>query len=114
MTDPMEPAKKLMEAFGKQIESLGLHLHTFAILPNPEGPPHTVQAMLIFDGADIEAVVAGDDPTTALTIDERDAFDMLARDIERSSADDKAAEAAEALKKMEEELKNKRGILGDD
>lgn len=113
MTDPMEPVRKLMDEFGKRIEALGLTLHTFALLPNPDGPPHTVQAMLTFDGADL-AAVAGPGDDAHLSLEEKDAFDMLARDMERSTADEKAAEAAEALRKMQEDLeKGNGGILGD-
>lgn len=113
MSDPMEPARKLMEAFGKQVEALGLTLHTFAILPNPEGAPHSVQAMLTFDGSDLEEVLGKVDDAP-LSLDEKDAFDMLARDMERTDADEKADAAAESLRKMQEDLEKNRGILGDD
>lgn len=115
MSDPMEPVQKLMEAFGKEIESLGLHLHTFALLPNPDGPPHMVQAMLTFDGSDLDAIGTGTpDSDAALSTDEKEVFDMLERDFMRSTEDDAAAKAAESLRKMQEDLENGKGVLGDD
>lgn len=110
MSDPMEPLQNLMEAFGKEIEALGLYLHTFAILPNPDGPPHMVQAMLTFDG------LPGDtnDNDSPLTVEEKDVFEMLERDFMRSSEEDAAAEAAKSLRKMQEDLENGKGLLGDD
>lgn len=121
MSDPMEPVQKLMEAFAKEIEPLGLHLHTFALLPNPDGPPHSVQAMLLFDGADLPTMPGNVNPDDVLrdgelTIDEKDAFDMLARDMERSTQKETADDIAAKLKKMEEDLKGGADILdlGDD
>lgn len=113
MTDPMEPVKKLMEAFQKEIEPLGLHLHTFALLPNPDGPPHAVQAMLTFDGTELDAL-AKDDGDITLSSEEKDAFEMMERDLARSTEDEKAAETAEALRKLQESLEQGTGILGDD
>lgn len=117
MTDPMEPAKKLMDAFAKEVEPLGLHLHTFALLPNPDGPPHMVQVMMTFDDADLAGAIGaqpGEPDDANLSVDEKDAFEMLARDFERSSEEEKAAEAAEGLRRMQQELEKGKGILGDD
>lgn len=119
MTDPMEPLKKLMAAFSQEIEPLGLHVHTFALLPNPDGPPHSIQAMLLFDGQELEAVSGSPEDMLRdgeLTLDERDAFEMLARDMERSTQRETADDIAARLKKMQDDLESGADILdlGDD
>lgn len=115
MSDPMEPVQKLMAAFAKEIEPLGLHLHTFALLPNPDGPPHSVQAMLLFDGAEVPALNAGNPDDILkdgeLTVDEKDAFEMLARDMERSTQAETAEDIAARLQKMQEDLEGGKDIL---
>lgn len=119
MTDPMEPVQKLMEAFQKEIEPLGLEVHTFALLPNPDGPPHMVQAMLTFNGEELTAIQeqAAQDVLndTDLSDEERAMFEALTREEKRSDDEAKAEEAAAALQRLQESLEkgSDGGILGD-
>jgi hypothetical protein len=121
-TNPMEPVQKLLAAFSKQIEDLGMEVHTFALLPNPAGPPHMVQVMLAFDGKDLDGLTGDDEKDGAakdkvdLSDEEKAMFDMLARDTERSAEEEKAGEAAAALMRLKESLEGggDKGIFGDD
>lgn len=119
MSDPMEPVKKLMEAFEKEIEPLGLQVHTFALLPNPDGPPHMVQAMLTFDGQELAAIQSQVEEDvlrdTTLSPEEEAMFAALTREEQRTDEQQKADETAEALKRLQESLEKGTdgGILGD-
>jgi hypothetical protein len=114
-TDPMEPVKKLMQRLTEEVRPLGLEVHTFALLPNPDGPPHAVQAVFMFSGEGMEDPKALDGDIQ-LTDEERDVFEMLERDVTRSTEQEKADEAAAAAAKLLKDLEGgtSGGILGDD
>lgn len=116
MTDPMENVKKLAARFSEEIEKLGMHVHTFAVLPNLGDGPHMIQAALIFDGDELDEKVGKTDlDHVDLSPEEQKAFDDLMRDTKRADEDEKAREAAEGLEKLMKSLeKPDDGILGND
>lgn len=116
MSDPVEPVRKLMEQFSKAVEGIGMHVHTFALVPNPDpGGPHSVQAILVFQAEDLALVDNPLEDDAPLSTDEADAFDMLARDFVRDTDAEKADEARARLEQMAKDLADpNRGILGDD
>lgn len=85
----MEAIARLGEALAERADALGLHLHTFAILPNLDGGPHTVQAVF---------VLHEDALKDQKELEEEAAFEELANQFKRQ-------EAAETWEKREEEAR---------
>ena len=127
MSDPMEPLKKLCEQLEKVAKECGLELHTFAVLPNMEGGPHMVQAMMIFDDSNNSlaarhaAAVAGPEKDTPEheRIEDADeaaatneAFEAMMKGQQKTEEELQMEDAARRAQAMAEDLM--KGNLGGD
>lgn len=111
--DPIDGIRKLGQRFIEEMEKLGLHVHTFAVLPNFDGGPHMIQAALTFDGDEVDEKVGKAD--AVLSPEEAKMFDDMQRDLQRSTEEEKAQDAADGLRKLAADLERPQdGILGDD
>jgi hypothetical protein len=88
--EAMRPFLKIGERLQEQAKSCGLRLATFAIIPDPHGGPHHIQATFMVDDT-----LPMDEP-----IDPE--FDKIMEDQRKYELEEKAKAAREELAKFRE------------
>jgi hypothetical protein len=100
MTDPMEPLVQIGKRLHEQAKSVGLRMVTFAVVPDPNGGPHHVQATFI----------PSDEP---LPPDHDPEFEAIIEAQRRHELEEKAKKAREDLQRFREGFEKPGGSFLD-